>query len=717
MQQAFLDAIAKAGIYPTHSLIFDGRLRRYRVSGDKKGRKNGWYRYCQVTNDFAWGVFGCNKRGVNERWNSKDTKSITAYERKEKKRQERDIRNADEILAAKAAIKAANIWGRLPAADRTHPYLVKKGISARGIRRHNNALVIPVWIDNCIVSLQFIYPDGGKRFLTGGKIQGGNYWIGEETDVIYLVEGYATGASIYEAVGNQVVICFNANNMPIVAKMLRERMPDKCIVIAADNDQWTKGNPGFSKAQEAQKLIDAEIKIPPFSYEDKAMPTDWNDYHLRFSLKALADEMLIKKQIEPASIANIPTEHQWRQELIDGKCELPGFKHFDPKSKQNAFLFLKHHDHFKDMVIYNIFTDEMLVIRQPPWQSSTAFTARSLQDTDAFAATKELEKFGFRVREPDVYSSLRLIADENSINPLRDYFHQLKWDGTHRLDSWLSNYLGCDKQPKEYLRAIGAKWLMGAVKRVFDPGCKFDSVLVLEGKQGIKKTTVFRTLATFGEDSYFLEFSGSISGKDALMQMQGKLIVEMSELATLRKSNVEEMKGFISRQVDEYRPPYGKHVVKRPRFFVIGATTNNVREDGYLVDQTGNRRYWPAECGNIDLEALERDKEQLWAEAVARYQEGEIIWLEEMETELAEQEQNARKPEGAWEEILAVFVKAKDEITTDEAATHLDFSSKEVNNSVRKEIKRCLKNLGWYETKRSGEDRSRVWRKSPAATF
>ena len=187
---------------------------------------------------------------------------------------------------------------------------------------------------------------------------------------------------------------------------------------------------------------------------------------------------------------------------------------------------------------------------------------------------------------------------------------------------------------------------------MFEPGCKFDSVLILEGSQGLGKSMALRyCIATFGGQDFFLDSVGDIRSKDTLMTMQGKMIVEIAELASFRKSENEEIKAFITRQVDEYRPPYGRTVVRRARYFVLAGSTNEV-DDGYLTDDTGNRRYWPVKCGSIDAEAMKDAAPQLWAEAVTRYRAGERTWLTAEEAVLSADQQKMRFMEDAWQERL-----------------------------------------------------------------
>ena len=216
-----------------------------------------------------------------------------------------------------------------------------------------------------------------------------------------------------------------------------------------------------------------------------------------------------------------------------------------------------------------------------------------------------------------------------------------------------------------------------------------------------------RTLATFGGQDFFLDSVGDISSKDTLMTMQGKLIVEIAELASFRKSENEEIKAFITRQVDEYRPPYGRTVIKRPRYFVLAGSTNEL-DEGYLTDDTGNRRYWPVKCGAIDVESLDRDAMQLWAEAVVRYRAGERTWLTKEEAVLSSHEQKQRFMEDAWQERIADISRFEPSLKIDDVLSKLELKPKDINNMVKKRVKNSLRQLGWYETRRAGE--GRLWR-------
>lgn len=715
MEQDFLDALSSAGIPPTAKLVLDGNLKRYNIYGDKKGRRNGWYRFVRARDDFAWGVFGCNKRGISEKWASKDRKEFTAYDNKVIKKRKLEIEKQFEADQAKAALKANQLWDRLENAGE-HSYALKKGIRLSGVRKMHNALVIPLYADNYIVSLQFISPEGEKRYLTNGQKRGAYYWVGPEgkpEDPIYIAEGYATACSIYEAIDKQVVVAFDSGNLLPVAEAMRSSMPEKKIIIAADNDQWTIGNPGMSKAQEAADKIGAKVIWAPFNPEDKNRPTDWNDYHKIFGLRALAEQLMGITKVH--SVPVIAEEKRWRTMLLPGKEERTGYPSFDSKSKYNAYQFLLNHENFKTVFAYNIFTDTIFMLRCPPWEDAATFTPREVEETDAAMCVKELEFLGVRVSKEVINDYIQYLAKKSTINPPRDFFDSVIWDGKHRLDNWLTYYLGAEKQPADYLALVGTKWLMGAVSRVYRPGAKFDNVLVLEGAQGKKKTMAFEVLSTFQGEKYFLEFMGDIGNKDSLALMQGKIIVEMSELASVHKSAVESMKAFVSRPIDEYRPPYARHKIKRPRMFVLAGTTNKVGQE-YLEDETGARRIWPVECGdNIDIESLKADAPQLWAEAIARYKAGERTWLEGDEVDLAKLQQSERQIQDAWEEKISFYLKdCFDPMTVTRVCEGIQLQTKDMTNNNFKKVKQCLKNLGWKEHR--GDDREngrvRIWKKA-----
>lgn len=238
-------------------------------------------------------------------------------------------------------------------------------------------------------------------------------------------------------------------------------------------------------------------------------------------------------------------------------------------------------------------------------------------------------------------------------HPVRQYLSSLTWDGVVRNERWLKTYL---KVPlTDFTSAVGDKWLMSAVARAFKPGCKADYCLILEGSQGIRKSTALRTLAS---DEFFSDMIGhDLSNKDSAILCAGAWIIEHSELESLSNSGLGALKAFFSRVEDHYRPPYGRYSERFPRQCVFAGTTN---EDEYLVDPTGNRRFWPVRCTDqADIDGLARDRDQLWAEAVYRYRTVGMWWLEDWEEQAAKKEQESRIGQHPWTEPIAEWIKAK----------------------------------------------------------
>jgi predicted P-loop ATPase len=219
--------------------------------------------------------------------------------------------------------------------------------------------------------------------------------------------------------------------------------------------------------------------------------------------------------------------------------------------------------------------------------------------------------------------AVEAVAYDRRFHPVREYLIGLKWDGECRIDTWLEKY--CGAKPVEasptrgtpYLAAVGAKWLISAVARVMKPGCKADCALVLEGAQGLRKSSTLKVLG--GE--WFTDQLEQMRSKDASLQTHGVWIIEIAELASMTKSEVEDVKAFMSRPAERYRPPYAGRLVNIPRQCIFGGTVN---VDTWNRDETGARRFWPVTCGVIRLNDLERDRDQLWAEARFRFDEGSL---------------------------------------------------------------------------------------------
>lgn len=206
-------------------------------------------------------------------------------------------------------------------------------------------------------------------------------------------------------------------------------------------------------------------------------------------------------------------------------------------------------------------------------------------------------------------------------HPIRDYLNGLRWDGRERLAGLLARYAGAEDT--EINRTLSERFAISCVARVMKPGAKVDTVLILAGRQGLGKSTFFRALA--GEQ-WFRDTALDIRNKDAFLALRGAWLYEMAELASMRARDAETVKAFLSATVDHYRKPYARNMIAQPRQCVFVGSTN---EPSFLRDPTGARRFWPVRVGRApDVAAVERDRDQLWAEALALYQQGRIWWLE-----------------------------------------------------------------------------------------
>lgn len=385
-----------------------------------------------------------------------------------------------------------------------------------------------------------------------------------------------------------------------------------------------------------------------------------------------------------------------------------------PTAQQNAYLMTRYLPQLRGMFILNEFSQRRTIVRCPPWVQEGRFAPREIMDDDYTRIMMELEKEGLKPTPARAQLAIESICHDRSFHPVRRYFNRLKWDGVARLDKWLAYYLGAERDNPEYLAAIGRKWMVAAVARVFKPGCKFDHMLVLEGKTDIGKSRALRLLATFNGVHYFndsLTFD-TLFDKDTILNIQGALIIEFPEMSGLTKRDSNEVKQWITIQEDRGRPPYGKSIITYPRQFVLAGTTN---DEDYLIDDTGNKRFWPVMCGlNIDFDALIADREQLWAEAVHLYHSGAQWWVDDNDhtlIALCRAAQDMRMSHHPWTDIVLRWLEdeRRDETTTSEVLIKaVQKPAHYINNADARVVAGILKKNGWKATLK-GDKRVRVW--------
>ena len=315
------------------------------------------------------------------------------------------------------------------------------------------------------------------------------------------------------------------------------------------------------------------------------------------------------------------------------------------RNEANVIIALSSDPAFAGTIAFDEFRQEVVVLRSAPWDDAEAEYPRPWEDSDDIRLAEWLQHREVNVAPLVVGRSVGAVARETRIHPVRGYLGTLKWDGTPRLETWTSRYLGAE--PTDLTHAMGSLWLISAVARICRPGVKADHMLILEGEQGARKSTALKILA--GED-WFTDELPDLGSKDAAIHMQGVWIVEIAELDAIGRAEVSRIKAFLTRTTDRFRPPYGRHTVEIKRQCVFAGTVN---PDTYLRDETGNRRFWPVRCGDINIEALRQDRDQLWAEAVARFKDGAIWWLEDKDLlKAARDEQDKRYQSDAWDGLI-----------------------------------------------------------------
>lgn len=315
------------------------------------------------------------------------------------------------------------------------------------------------------------------------------------------------------------------------------------------------------------------------------------------------------------------------------------------RNEANVIIALSSDPVFAGTIAFDEFRQEVVVLQPVPWDEPNMDYPRPWEDSDDIRLAEWLQHREVNVAPLVVGRSVGAVARDYRIHPVRAYLDLLHWDGTPRIETWASHYLGAE--PTDLIHAMGSLWLISAIARVYRPGVKADHMLILEGEQGARKSTALKILA--GED-WFTDELPDLGSKDAAIHMQGVWIVEIAELDAIGRAEVSRIKAFLTRTTDRFRPPYGRHTVEIKRKCVFAGTVN---PDTYLRDETGNRRFWPIRCGDIDIDALARDRDQLWAEAVALFKDGGIWWIEDkVLLQAAREEQDKRYQSDAWDGLI-----------------------------------------------------------------
>lgn len=334
----------------------------------------------------------------------------------------------------------------------------------------------------------------------------------------------------------------------------------------------------------------------------------------------------------------------------------------------NINLILEEDPALRGVLAWDEFAQRITVLKPPPWRKKWD-RRKYWSDTDDAQLRSYMDtRYGIKNKQI-IDDNILKVAGDHSFHPVRKKLDALKWDGVKRLERLFIDYLGA--ADTAYTRTVTRKMLIAAIGRVFSPGLKFDNVVVLEGPQGIGKSYILKLLG--GE--WFSDSLMTMQGKEAYEQLKGKWIIELGELAAMKKSEVEQIKVFVSKQSDSYREAYGRRVSEFPRQCIFVGTTN---ESVFLRDHTGNRRFWPVRCKvkkpakSLWSDTISYEIEQVLAEAKAAWDSGEGVWIGKDMEDIARSVQRAHTEENQLVGIIEDYLDQE----LPESWYHLDLQTR-----------------------------------------
>lgn len=397
--------------------------------------------------------------------------------------------------------------------------------------------------------------------------------------------------------------------------------------------------------------------------------------------------------------ASLPAAEGWETRLLERNG-----KRVDCLA--NCFQVLTRSEEWAGVLAFNEFAQRIEKLRAPPWEGGTSGEWEAADDSHA--AMWITWKYGMTPSTALVAESVEVVARRNTIHPVRDWLSTLPpWDGTDRLDYWLSDFLGTERN--DYTMRVGRYFLIGMVARVMRPGCKFDYCLVLEGAQGIGKSSSLSVLA----GDWFGDTDLDLHNKDSILAIVGKWLYELAELGAIAHAEAARQKSFLPRRVDEVRPPYGRRFIRCPRQVVFAGTTNDWE---WNKDPTGGRRFWPVRCDcEINLDGLRAARPSLFAEALARYKAGEQFWpTQDEQRDLFDPEQLKRELQESLVDALHdwVYSMVRDFSLAEAVTEGLRLDASKLTRDLQTRVGIALRKLGCTKVERRNGT-VRYWYRPP----
>jgi putative DNA primase/helicase len=617
---------------PKKGLVTDGSIGRAYINVGGARKLVGWYQLW-LDQSVPFGRIGDYRVSATEPtaiWKPENQKrfKMTDAHRKEIEELQRQAEVKKAESYNKAAKRAQSLWDQAEPCER-HPYLENKQVLSYGGLKVNDAgvLMLPMYdAQMTIVGIQYISPDGSKKFLTGSKKSGSFFILGKEilksSKVINFAEGYATAASYHQDFSQPVIVAFDAYNLTPVAEVVFEFLNDRKFVFIADNDpESNTGEKEAVKACQAIRKLNGQADV--FMPESKG---DYNDH--KNQVKALEGEV-----ISP-TLRNIDVPVDF--DFVRGSTG----RYLNTKDNVQGVLTVN-----GIQVVYNVIKKRMEI--DVP---NTNFIA----DMKEEAALIEIEDRAINMGIPHtrVRDYLKVLATE--WNPVKQWMESRKWDGKSRLQSFLDT-IGSPENEK-LKEMLMKKWLISCCAAACeDNGVELEGILVFQGAQGLGKTLWFKRLANY-EEGWLLE--GAMlnpTDKDSVKRAVSHWIVELGEIeSTFKKADIDQLKAFITSKSDELRLPYDRASTTYQRRTAFYASVN-ARE--FLTDTSGNRRFWVIPVKRINFNHG-IDMQQLWAEVKETlYVPGQKNWfLTPDEREMLNESNEIYRTQSSVEDLILQHV-------------------------------------------------------------